>query len=138
MPSLTDFLKRLSRRPAKRELPPAPVPSTTEPATIEPSAPLEIGPAAPDAEPHAAIAGASALPAPRAPSAPPVDLEALLRRAPSLDRVRSRRSEDPESRANDGYQLLEALRDKVGGLLLLTATPMQLHEFELYSMVELV
>src|SRR5205823_11768883 len=72
------------------------------------------------------------------PARPPLDLEALLRRLPSLDRVRSRRSEDPESRANDGYQLLEALRDKVGGLLLLTATPMQLHEFELYSMVELV
>ena len=67
-----------------------------------------------------------------------IDLKALLRLAPSLDRVRSRRSEDPESRANDGYQLLEALRDKVGGMLLLTATPMQLHEFELYSMVELV
>jgi superfamily II DNA or RNA helicase len=50
----------------------------------------------------------------------------------------SGRSEDPESRANDGYRLLEALRDKVGGMLLLTATPMQLHEFELYSMVELV
>jgi hypothetical protein len=72
------------------------------------------------------------------PARPPLDLEALLRRLPSLDCVRSRRSEDPESRANDGYQLLEALRDKVGGLLLLTATPMQLHEFELYSMVELV
>lgn len=72
------------------------------------------------------------------PSAPRLDLESLLRRMPSLDRVRSRRSEDPESRANDGYQLLEALRDKVGGMLLLTATPMQLHEFELYSMVELV
>jgi len=67
-----------------------------------------------------------------------LDLEALLRRPPRLDRVRSRRGEDPESRANDGYQLLEALRDKVGGMLLLTATPMQLHEFELYSMVELV
>lgn len=66
------------------------------------------------------------------------NLETLLRRPPSLDGVRSRRSEDPDSRANDGYQLLEALRDKVGGMLLLTATPMQLHEFELYSMVELV
>ena len=46
--------------------------------------------------------------------------------------------QDPESRANDGYRLLEALRDQVGGMLLLTATPMQLHDFELYSMVELV
>jgi ERCC4-related helicase len=39
---------------------------------------------------------------------------------------------------NLGYQLLEALRDRVGGMLLLTATPMQLHDYELYSMVELV
>jgi len=39
---------------------------------------------------------------------------------------------------NLGFQLLEALRDKVGGMLLLTATPMQLHDYELYSMVELV
>lgn len=67
-----------------------------------------------------------------------IDLESVLRRMPSLERVRSRRKEDPESRANDGYYLLEALRDKVGGMLLLTATPMQLHEFELYSMIELV
>jgi Helicase conserved C-terminal domain len=67
-----------------------------------------------------------------------MDLDALLRRGPSLDRVRSKRSEDPESRATDAYQLLDALRDKVGGMLLLTATPMQLHEFELYSIVELV
>lgn len=43
-----------------------------------------------------------------------------------------------EVRANQAYRLLEALRDRVGGLLLLTATPMQLHDFELYSMVELV
>src|SRR5262245_52116058 len=77
-------------------------------------------------------------PAAAAALAPIPDVEALLRHPPLLDRVRSRRSEDPESRANDGYQLLEALRDKVGGMLLLTATPMQLHDFELYSMVELV
>jgi hypothetical protein len=77
-----------------------------------------------------------------APEPPPeareIDLESLLRRMPNLERVRPGRREDPESRANDGYELLEALRDKVGGMLLLTATPMQLHDFELYSMVELV
>jgi ERCC4-related helicase len=39
---------------------------------------------------------------------------------------------------NLAYQLLESLRDRVGGLLLLTATPMQLETYELYSMVELV
>jgi Helicase conserved C-terminal domain len=70
--------------------------------------------------------------------APAIDLERLLERIPSFDRARASRSEDPESRANDGYHLLDALRDNVGGMLLLTATPMQLHEFELYSMVELV
>lgn len=43
-----------------------------------------------------------------------------------------------DSGPNLGYQLLEALRDRVGGLLLLTATPMQLHDYELYSMIELV
>jgi hypothetical protein len=52
--------------------------------------------------------------------------------------VRVRSGVDPESRPNEGYRLLEGLRDNVGGMLLLTATPMQLHEFELYSMVELV
>jgi len=45
---------------------------------------------------------------------------------------------DGKRDATLGYQLLEELRDRVGGLLLLTATPMQLHDFELYSMVELV
>jgi hypothetical protein len=39
---------------------------------------------------------------------------------------------------NLAYRLLEDLRDRVGGLLLLTATPMQLETYELYSMVELV
>src|SRR5436305_13380872 len=51
----------------------------------------------------------------------------------------ARRSWDNgDIRANLAYQLLALMRDRVGGLLLLTATPMQLHEFELYSMVELV
>lgn len=43
-----------------------------------------------------------------------------------------------ESGSNKGYLLLEGLRDRVPGLLLLTATPMQLHDYELYSMIELV
>jgi SNF2 family DNA or RNA helicase len=45
---------------------------------------------------------------------------------------------DGKQEANLGYQLLELMRDSVGGLLLLTATPMQLHPAELYAMVELV
>ncbi len=57
---------------------------------------------------------------------------------PELVRVRPSRQEDPEARANDGYRLLEKLSERVGGMLLLTATPMQLHDFELYSMIELV
>lgn len=40
--------------------------------------------------------------------------------------------------ANKGYELLELMRDRVPGMLLLTATPMQLDDYELYSMVELV
>jgi Helicase conserved C-terminal domain len=138
MPSVTDFLKRLSRGSVTRESPATPVPSTTELASIARPVPPEIGPAARDDGPPAATAGARARHPSREPCAPGIDLEALRRRAPNLDRVRSMRSEDPESRANDGYELLDALRDKIGGLLLLTATPMQLHEFELYSMVELV
>jgi ATP-dependent helicase HepA len=64
-------------------------------------------------------------------------LDVLARQRPRLNRE-VRRFEDPESVPNDGYRLLDDLRDKVGGLLLLTATPMQLHDFELYSMIELV
>ncbi len=36
------------------------------------------------------------------------------------------------------YALADELKELVSGLLLLTATPMQLHPFELYSLVELV
>jgi superfamily II DNA or RNA helicase len=36
------------------------------------------------------------------------------------------------------YELVEELRDRVTGLLLLTATPMQLHPFELFAMTTLV
>ncbi len=37
-----------------------------------------------------------------------------------------------------GYQLADELKEAVDGMLLLTATPMQLHPFELYSLIELV
>lgn len=36
------------------------------------------------------------------------------------------------------YEMVDELKEIVGGLLLLTATPMQLHHFELFSLVELV
>ena len=36
------------------------------------------------------------------------------------------------------YRLADELKESVGGFLLLTATPMQLHPFELYSLIELV
>ncbi len=36
------------------------------------------------------------------------------------------------------YKLANLLRDQIFGLLLLTATPMQLHPFELYSLIELI
>lgn len=36
------------------------------------------------------------------------------------------------------YDMVDELKELVGGLLLLTATPMQLHHFELFSLVELV
>lgn len=57
---------------------------------------------------------------------------------PRLEPLQRSRKVDPESRPNDAYRLLDALRDKTGGMLLLTATPMQLHDYELYSMIELV
>lgn len=37
-----------------------------------------------------------------------------------------------------GYQLADGLKGTVHGMLLLTATPMQLHPYELYSLIELV
>lgn len=67
-----------------------------------------------------------------------LDVEDLHRAPPRFSRIPRRHGEDPESVSNDSYGLLDSLRDKVGGMLLLTATPMQLHDFELYSMVELV
>lgn len=45
---------------------------------------------------------------------------------------------DGDIRANLAYQLLWQLRDRVPGMLLLTATPMQLDAYELYSTLDLV
>jgi Helicase conserved C-terminal domain len=162
MPSLFSFLKRLRRGPVEESVQRAPVAVAAEEhesaarSLSEPDPPTRAKPQARRAETRTAprrpsprrvsvpkpqrkgrTAPTQERPALSAPTAK-VDLETLLRSRPSLDRVRSRRSEDPESRPNEGYRLLEALRDAVGGMLLLTATPMQLHEFELYSMVELV
>ena len=50
-----------------------------------------------------------------------------------------RRYEGPDRvRATQAYRLADDLKELVDGLLLLTATPMQLHPFELYSLIELV
>lgn len=50
-----------------------------------------------------------------------------------------RRYEGPNrARSTLAYDLISELKSLVNGLLLLTATPMQLHPFELFSMIELV
>ena len=50
-----------------------------------------------------------------------------------------RRWEGPgRFRTTQAYRLADELKELVDGMLLLTATPMQLHPFELYSLVELV
>lgn len=43
-----------------------------------------------------------------------------------------------EANVTQAYRLADDLKESVTGLLLLTATPMQLHPFELYSLIELV
>jgi SNF2 family DNA or RNA helicase len=43
-----------------------------------------------------------------------------------------------EVKTTKNYRLATALRDRCGGMLLLTATPMQLDPFEFYSLVELI
>jgi SNF2 family DNA or RNA helicase len=43
-----------------------------------------------------------------------------------------------KSTATHAYRLADKLKELVNGLLLLTATPMQLHPLELYSLIELV
>lgn len=52
-------------------------------------------------------------------------------------RVR-RRLEGGRPRPTKAYELADELKDVADGLLLLTATPMQLHPFELWSHIELV
>src|SRR5664280_2201107 len=49
---------------------------------------------------------------------------------------RTRRGGD--SQTTQAYRLADDLKDDVNGLLLLTATPVQLHAYELYSLIELV
>lgn len=50
-----------------------------------------------------------------------------------------RRYEGPNRyRSTQAYRLADELKELVDGLLLLTATPMQLHPFELYSLIELI
>lgn len=43
-----------------------------------------------------------------------------------------------KGRATLAYRLAEELKDQVHGLLLLSATPVQLHSYELFSLIELV
>lgn len=52
---------------------------------------------------------------------------------------RVRRSmQGKEERSTLAYRLADELKESVNGLLLLSATPMQVHPFELYSLIELV
>ena len=53
-------------------------------------------------------------------------------------RVRRRYEGPNRVRTTRAYDLADELKEQIFGLLLLTATPMQLHHFELYSLVELV
>jgi ATP-dependent helicase HepA len=53
-------------------------------------------------------------------------------------RVRRSFQSASKTRATLAYRLADELKELVNGLLLLTATPMQLHPFELYSLIELV
>jgi hypothetical protein len=155
--ALFDRIKRLwSRSPTRSDVRSAPAPPVAPPGT-RPHPPTAAAPSperTPRPQPPASAHSSPTLKAQKpsrepTPSPKPtlkrqaapevrIDADAVLRTLPDLQRLRSARSEDPESRANDGYQLLEALRDRVGGMLLLTATPMQLHDYELYSMIELV
>ena len=43
-----------------------------------------------------------------------------------------------KTRTTQAYELADELKESVEGLLLLSATPMQLHQFELFSLIELV
>lgn len=53
-------------------------------------------------------------------------------------RVRRRRQSAQKIEVTQAYRLADELKELVSGLLLLTATPMQLHPFELFSLIELV
>lgn len=53
-------------------------------------------------------------------------------------RVRRSFKSAGEANVTQAYRLADDLKESVTGLLLLTATPMQLHPFELYSLIELV
>lgn len=53
-------------------------------------------------------------------------------------RVRRWLQSGKKEKVTQAYRLADDLKDLVAGLLLLTATPMQLHPYELYSLIELV
>ena len=53
-------------------------------------------------------------------------------------RVRRTLQGASKTRTTQAYRLADELKELVNGLLLLTATPMQVHPFELYSLIELV
>jgi superfamily II DNA or RNA helicase len=53
-------------------------------------------------------------------------------------RVRRSLQSANKTKSTLAYRLADELKELVNGLLLLTATPMQLHSFELYSLIELV
>ena len=53
-------------------------------------------------------------------------------------RVRRTMQGANKTRTTQAYRLADELKELVNGLLLLTATPMQVHPFELYSLLELV
>ena len=53
-------------------------------------------------------------------------------------RVRRSLQGATKTKTTQAYRLADELKELVNGLLLLTATPMQIHPFELYSLVELV
>lgn len=131
-------IPRAPEAPESKSRPTAPTKRASRATSASRSAPTKTRPKKPRITPQT---GPSKKPGrTSAPKRPPLEtreLEKLLQRPPRFQPGVAR-SEDPESVPNDGYRLLDALRDKVGGLLLLTATPMQLHEYELYSMIELV
>lgn len=53
-------------------------------------------------------------------------------------RVRRRRQSAKKVQTTQAYRLADELKELISGLLLLTATPMQLHSYELFSLIELV